>query len=48
MEFITGSYTDIGIFREVNQDALCIMQAESEKGNICMVIICDGMGVTVS
>lgn len=44
MEFITGSHTDIGAVREVNQDATCIMQAETEKGNICMVIVCDGMG----
>lgn len=44
MKFLTGSCTDIGTVREVNQDAVCIMQAQTCKGNVCMVIICDGMG----
>lgn len=44
MKFITECYTDIGVFREVNQDAICIMQAHIDEQNVCMLIICDGMG----
>lgn len=44
MEYITGSCTDIGRVRAVNQDAVCIMQAQTCRGNVCMAIICDGMG----
>ena len=44
MEYITGACTDIGQIRENNQDAICIMQAQTIKGNVCMAIVCDGMG----
>ena len=44
MEYITGAHTDIGRVRETNQDAICIMQAQTIKGNVCMAIVCDGMG----
>lgn len=44
MKLVTGSYSDIGISRKNNQDALCIMQAESENQDLCMAIVCDGMG----
>lgn len=44
MKLVTGAYSDIGISRKNNQDALCILQAESGKQNLCMAIVCDGMG----
>lgn len=44
MEFITGTYTDIGATRKENQDAFAVMEADTEKGKVCMAIICDGMG----
>ena len=44
MRFLAESYSDIGSTRETNQDALCIMQAETVKGNALMAIVCDGMG----
>lgn len=44
MNFTTGNYSDIGTTRATNQDSLCVMQAETSVGNVCMAIVCDGMG----
>lgn len=44
MGFITGVYTDIGSFRESNQDSCCVMEAETIRGKVIMAIVCDGMG----
>lgn len=44
MSFYIGAYTDIGTTRATNQDSLCIMQAETVIGDVCMAIVCDGMG----
>ena len=44
MKLVTGAYSDIGVSRKNNQDALCILQAEAGNQNICMAIVCDGMG----
>lgn len=44
MSFLAEAYTDRGNFRSNNQDAVCVMEAETAKGNALMVIVCDGMG----
>lgn len=44
MGFYVGAHTDIGTTRATNQDSLCVMQAESNYGDVCMAIVCDGMG----
>ena len=45
MGFKVDAYSDIGIKKNVNQDALLIKQAKVRGiGNICMAILCDGMG----
>lgn len=44
MGFITGVYTNIGNYRESNQDSCCVMEADTIKGKVVMVIVCDGMG----
>ena len=44
MEFSVAMHTDIGIQKDTNQDSLCIKQASTEKGNILLALICDGMG----
>lgn len=44
MKLITGAYSDIGVSRKNNQDAMCILQAEVGKQNVCMAVVCDGMG----
>lgn len=44
MDFRIALHTDVGIRKNTNQDSMCIKQAETEKGNILLAIICDGMG----
>lgn len=44
MNFYTAAHTDVGIKKDTNQDSYCIMQAETDKGNILMAVVCDGMG----
>ena len=45
MSFKVDAYSDKGVKKNVNQDALVIKQAKvNGVGNICMGILCDGMG----
>ncbi|MCA1055185.1 protein phosphatase 2C domain-containing protein [Rossellomorea aquimaris] len=44
MEVLTAMYTDIGIKKSTNQDAMCIKVAETSVGKVVMAVICDGMG----
>lgn len=44
MKFLTAYCTDIGIKKNTNQDALLIKMANSGFGDICFLVICDGMG----
>lgn len=45
MKILTTAYTDIGTTKQVNQDALLILQAESERyGDVLLAAVCDGMG----
>ncbi len=44
MEFKIAIRTDVGIKKETNQDSCCVLEAKTEKGNILMAVICDGMG----
>lgn len=44
MKFITGAYSDIGNYRETNQDSCCVMEADTGIGKVLMAIVCDGMG----
>ena len=44
VDFLFGYNTDIGIRKESNQDSLLIKTAQSNRGNIGMFSICDGMG----
>ncbi|MDL2301866.1 serine/threonine-protein phosphatase [Lachnospiraceae bacterium OttesenSCG-928-D06] len=39
-----GYYTDKGNVKEKNQDAVCIEIADTQYGQVCMAILCDGMG----
>ena len=43
MNFLFGYNTDIGIRKESNQDSLLIKTAQSNRGNIGLFSICDGM-----
>ena len=44
MEFQIAYDTDTGLVKKTNQDSLCVMEAETEKGNILFALLCDGMG----
>lgn len=44
MRFVANAETDIGTTKETNQDSLLIKQASSDKGEILMAVVCDGMG----
>ena len=44
MEFLTASYTDIGIRKKTNQDSMMIIKAESSGHKILFASVCDGMG----
>ena len=45
MTFKTDAYTDIGIKKKVNQDAILIKQAKANNvGKVCFACLCDGMG----
>ena len=45
MGFIVDAYSDRGIKKNVNQDALLVKQGNVDGiGNICIGVLCDGMG----
>lgn len=44
MNFITGTFTDIGTRKSTNQDSMLVLQAKSSRGNILFAAMCDGMG----
>lgn len=44
MRFLTAYGTDVGAVKAVNQDSICIKEAETESGTVLMAVICDGMG----
>ncbi len=44
MDFLTASYTDIGIRKKTNQDSMLILHAESSGHKILLASVCDGMG----
>lgn len=44
MEIIAACYTDIGRFKQINQDSLSVRIVNSPHGKIAFALICDGMG----
>ena len=44
MNFNVAFHTDVGLKKRTNQDSLCIKQAKTNKGNVFMALVCDGMG----
>ena len=44
MEYIIAAYTDIGISKNINQDAYLVKVVEHKKEKMFFAIICDGMG----
>ena len=44
MQYTYATATDVGKRKKINQDALLVETAESDKGNILFAAVCDGMG----
>lgn len=44
MNFLTASYTDVGIKKSTNQDSYLIHQANTDFGPVLLAVMCDGMG----
>lgn len=44
MKFMMSVYTDIGIKKKTNQDSALLLEAETDKGQMLLAVLCDGMG----
>lgn len=44
MKYLIAAHSDIGIKKKTNQDSLFIKVAETEYGDACFAVLCDGMG----
>lgn len=44
MSYLAAVHTDQGLVKKINQDSLCVMEAQTSAGQILMAVICDGMG----
>ncbi len=44
MNYKMSYASDVGIKKQVNQDSICIKKALTNKGEILLAVLCDGMG----
>lgn len=44
MKFLSAVHTDVGISKQVNQDAFCLKIAKTHNHKIAFAVLCDGMG----
>lgn len=44
INFIGTAVTDVGTVKKVNQDSVLIKIVDSSVGEICMAVVCDGVG----
>lgn len=44
MHYLAIADTDVGIVKQTNQDSILIKHGDSEKGEVLLAVICDGMG----
>ncbi|MDO4647301.1 MAG: serine/threonine-protein phosphatase [Eubacteriales bacterium] len=44
INYLAAHYTDKGSVKKVNQDAMLLMEAETEKGPLLFAVVADGMG----
>lgn len=44
MRFLSAAHTDVGISKDINQDAFCLKIAKTPTANIAFAVMCDGMG----
>ncbi len=44
MKYLQSYYTDIGVKRKSNQDSLALLKADTDFGEVLLLLVCDGMG----
>lgn len=44
MVYMAAAVTDAGIIKKINQDSLTVKIVQTPKGQVCMAVICDGLG----
>jgi len=44
MKYIIGAGTNVGISKDTNQDSVVCRIAQTDKGQIALAVLCDGMG----
>ena len=44
MNYLTAVHTDVGIRKKTSQDSALVMEATTDKGNVLLTVVCDGMG----
>lgn len=44
MNYMTAAQTDIGTRKKTNQDSMIVMQAATDRGQVLLASVCDGMG----
>lgn len=44
MKFLTAAHSDVGIRKKTNQDSLLLKVADTDYGEVCFAVVCDGMG----
>lgn len=44
MKFLSAAHTDVGIVKNINQDAFCLKIARTPRSKIAFSVLCDGMG----
>jgi len=42
--YLTSVYTDVGIKKKTNQDAVLVKAADTNYGRVLLAVVCDGMG----
>ena len=44
MRYMATAVTDAGIVKKINQDSLTVKIAQTSSGQVCMAVVCDGLG----
>ena len=44
MNFLKVAHTDVGIKKKTNQDSVLIREASTDRGQVLLTVVCDGMG----
>ena len=43
MHYFIAAHTDAGTKKKINQDSYMIKEAQTERGRVCLCVLCDGM-----